>query len=304
LYTSGELTAKYDHLKKIIQQDKNSEMRKIFFTAILTMTFSLMIFGQETLIFYYKSNGKKTEKIAKAKYSKQLIKVKEKILMKKVLLETGNTIQETELKSWEPYIEDRLSIYYDSTPDLYKAKGYYKNGNLDSLWIYRNINNNYDTVSYSVIEPNKKYSSDKETFFIVEYMPLIGCYDELKNKRKAIDILLKQFVESGQPNTNSEKYMDLQRQVLEINRIAFDRFKKNNLKYPFRAQENGKKGIVYANLIIDENGNSTEIEIVRGVDKDLDTETIRLIKTLPICYAGKRKGKPVRVAMTVGVKFE
>lgn len=263
-----------------------------------------MSFGQDTLTFYYKSNGKETENIAKAKYSKQVIHGKDKTQMRKALLETGKIIQESELKSWDPYIEDGLSIYFDSPSDLFRARGYYNNGNLDGLWIYRNMDNSYDTVNYSGIEPNKKYKSDKETFFIVENMPLIGCYDDLIERRKAIDKELTQFLESGQINVNREKYMYLQKQVLEINRTAFDRFKQENLKYPPRAQEDGKKGIVYAQMVIDESGKATEIEILKGIDKDLDIETIRLIKTLPICFAGNQKGKPVRVMMTVGVKFD
>ena len=263
-----------------------------------------MSFGQDTLKFYYKSNGKETGKITKAKYSKQVIQDKDKTLMRKVLLKTGKTIQETELKSWTPYIENGFSIYFDSSSDLYRAKGYYKDGNLDSLWIYRNKDNSYDTVNYSGINPNKKYKSDKETFFIAENMPLIGCYDDLIERRKTIDKELTQFLESGQININREKYMNLQKQVLEINRTAFDRFKRENFKYPLRAQEDGRKGIVYAQMVIDDSGKATEIEILRGIDKDLDTEAIRLIKTLPICFAGKQKGKPVRVMMTVGVKFD
>lgn len=268
------------------------------------IAFSFACFGQDTLTFYYKSNGKETEKIAKAHYSKQVINGKDKTLMREVLLEKGRTIQETELKSWNPYIENGLSIYFDSSSDLLIAKGYYKDGILDSIWIYRNIDNSYDTVNYSDIDPYKKYSSNKETFVIVEKMPLIGLYIDLIERRESLDKELTEFLESGQIKLNREKYMDLQRQVLEINRIAFDRFKKENLKYPLRAQKNGKKGIVYAQLVIDVSGKASEIEIIKGIDKDLDTETIRLIKTLPISSAGRQNGKTVRVIMTVGVKFD
>ncbi|WP_423129581.1 energy transducer TonB [Gaoshiqia sp. Z1-71] len=273
---------------------------------ILFMTSSVIIFGQDTLTFYYQSNGKKTEKITKAKYSRQLITYKEKILMTKTLLENGQTVQETELESWEPYIENGLSIYYDSSPDSYKSKGFYKNGNLDSLWIYQNANNSYDTVNYSGIELHRKYQvKDKETFFIVENMPLIGCYEDLKKKRESIDILTEQLREKEEPvGNNNEKYMDLNRQVLDINRIAFDRFKRDNLKYPVRAEENGVKGIVYAEFVVDEHGTAVEPRILKSVDNDLDTETIRLINALPICHPGTQRGKPVRVIMTVGVKFE
>ena len=262
-------------------------MKNIIITFILTITFSIISFGQDTLKFYYKSNGKETKKKAKAEYLKEVIRNNDKILMRKVLIETGKTIQVSELKSWSPYIENGLSVYYDSSSDLYRAKGYYKNGNLDSIWIYRNLDNSYDTVNYSGIDPNKKFSFNKETFLIVEQMPLICCDNDLSGEREIIDKKLTQLPDSGQINVYREKYMDLQKQVLEINRIAFDRFKIKNLKYPLRAQEDGKKGIVYAKFIIDENGKTDEIEILKGIDKDLDTETIRLIKTLPICITGE-----------------
>ena len=277
---------------------------KISIISILMLALPFAGFSQDTLTFYYKANGKETAKIAKAYYSKQIIYGKDKTLMKEVLLEKKRTIEESELKSWNPYIENGLTKYYDSSSDLLLAKGYYKNAMLDSIWIYKNIDNSYDTVSYTGIDPSKKYPLNKETFVIVENMPLIGLYLDLKERRESLDKVMIEFLKNKKNNPNRDRYMELQNQVLEVNRIAFDRFKKENLKYPLRAKKNKKTGIVYAKMVIDENGKTNEIEIAEGIDKDLDTETIRLLKTLPISSAGRQNGKSVRVIMTVGVKFE
>lgn len=57
-------------------------------------------------------------------------------------------------------------------------------------------------------------------------------------------------------------------------------------------------------MIIDEKAKVVEVKIIRGVDKDLDMETDRLIKSLPVYPCGIHRGQAVRVAMTVGVEFK
>ena len=42
---------------------------------------------------------------------------------------------------------------------------------------------------------------------------------------------------------------------------------------------------------------------VRGVDKYLDSEAIRVVKLLPYASAGKQRGKPVNVQYTIPINF-
>lgn len=278
----------------------------LFKTLIITLLSTISSFTcyaqkQDTVIYYYKSNGKRTEKISKAMYSEQIIKEKNKILITKKSLPTGNIIKKEELKSLEPYIENGLSTYFDKNSHSCIAKGYYKNGILDSTWIYKTTDNKYDTVSYSGISLSGVQTSNGNAFLIVEKMPLIGNFEDLIKKREKLDLELMKL--SGDNNSNNAKYLLLQKQIMDINHTAFTRFQKENLKYPARAKEKGIKGKVYVKFIINSVGKTAGIEILNGVDKDLDMEAIRLIKTLPVYYPGKQKGNPVNVVITDSVNF-
>ena len=55
--------------------------------------------------------------------------------------------------------------------------------------------------------------------------------------------------------------------------------------------------------IIDKEGNVTNSKVTRSVDKDMDTEAIRLVKAMPKWKPGMQKGKAVAVKYTVPVVF-
>ena len=55
--------------------------------------------------------------------------------------------------------------------------------------------------------------------------------------------------------------------------------------------------------IIDKEGNVTNSKVTRSVDKDMDTEAIRLVKAMPKWKPGMQKGKAVAVKDTVPVVF-
>lgn len=76
-----------------------------------------------------------------------------------------------------------------------------------------------------------------------------------------------------------------------------------NFRYPEAAQEKGIQGKVYANFIIDEQGNITEIK-KRGPDKLLEDEVERIIMRLPKLVAGKHAGKAVRVPFSLPITFK
>jgi len=77
-----------------------------------------------------------------------------------------------------------------------------------------------------------------------------------------------------------------------------------HINYPAIAQENGIKGKVYVSFVIDENGNINNVTLVRGVDKSLDNEALRVIRSMPKWKPGKQRGKPVKVQFNVPITFE
>ena len=60
---------------------------------------------------------------------------------------------------------------------------------------------------------------------------------------------------------------------------------------------------VIVSFVINENGQVTDPEVLRRVDKDLDKEAIRIIKSMPRWIPGEHKGKKVKVRLTLPVQF-
>ena len=60
---------------------------------------------------------------------------------------------------------------------------------------------------------------------------------------------------------------------------------------------------MYVSFIVDKSGSVTNVKIVRGVDKNLDAEALRVVKSLPKYKPGTQDGKPVRVMLTQPINF-
>lgn len=85
---------------------------------------------------------------------------------------------------------------------------------------------------------------------------------------------------------------------------AIFKYINENVKYPAIAKEYNITGKVYVNFIVDKSGVVTNVKIVRGVDKNLDAEATRLLKSMPkYCKPGKQRGKAVRVMYTIPINF-
>jgi len=85
--------------------------------------------------------------------------------------------------------------------------------------------------------------------------------------------------------------------------LALMKYITKKIKYPPIAKEYNITGKVYVSFIVDKSGSVGNVKVVRGVDKSLDAEAIRVIKTLPKYKPGKQRGKPVKVQFTVPINF-
>ena len=85
--------------------------------------------------------------------------------------------------------------------------------------------------------------------------------------------------------------------------LGLMKFIQKNVRYPAVAKEYNITGKVYVSFIVDKSGFVTNVKIVRGVDKNLDAEALRVVKSLPKYKPGKQRGKPVRVMFTIPINF-
>lgn len=76
-----------------------------------------------------------------------------------------------------------------------------------------------------------------------------------------------------------------------------------NIRYPEAAQKAGIEGRVIVSFIVEPNGSVSNVEIVRGVDSDLDQEALRVVRQMPKWKPGKQDGSTVRVKFHLPIKF-
>ena len=76
-----------------------------------------------------------------------------------------------------------------------------------------------------------------------------------------------------------------------------------NTRYPENAKANNVQGRVIVRFCVNENGGVDRISILKGVDPELDAESVRVVSSLPAFIPGKQGGKAVPVWYMVPITF-
>ena len=96
----------------------------------------------------------------------------------------------------------------------------------------------------------------------------------------------------------------LMKYLLSGGDAALMKYLLSHINYPPMAAENDIEGSVIVQFLVDKTtGKVGEVKVVRSVDKYLDKEAIRVVKSLPIFTPGRHKGKPVDVWYVLPVTF-
>ncbi len=77
----------------------------------------------------------------------------------------------------------------------------------------------------------------------------------------------------------------------------------NQMSYPKKAKKKGVQGRVILQFVVERDGSVSDVEVVKGVDKDLDKEAVRVVKLMPRWVPGEMDGEPVRVKYTLPILF-
>ncbi|SUB77682.1 energy transducer TonB [Porphyromonas macacae] len=82
------------------------------------------------------------------------------------------------------------------------------------------------------------------------------------------------------------------------------KYLRENINYPQIAADNGVQGKVHLGFVVERDGSITQIQVIRGVDPELDKEAIRVVKSMPKWKPGQQQGRPVRCRFTLPVTFQ
>jgi periplasmic protein TonB len=85
--------------------------------------------------------------------------------------------------------------------------------------------------------------------------------------------------------------------------VEMQNFLVNHMRYPGEAREISIQGTVYLSFVVEPDGSITNITILRGIGGGCEEEALRVVKSMPNWVPGKQNGHPVRVMLTLPVKF-
>lgn len=77
-----------------------------------------------------------------------------------------------------------------------------------------------------------------------------------------------------------------------------------NLKYPRKALKANVEGKVIVRFVVAENGDISEIEVLKGIGFDCDEEAVRVLQSSPKWVPGQQRGKNVKVRVMVPLTFD
>lgn len=81
------------------------------------------------------------------------------------------------------------------------------------------------------------------------------------------------------------------------------RYLSQNIIYPSIAQEMGIQGKVYVQFVVNKNGEVINISIVKGIDKSLNEEALRVVQNMPKWTPGSQQGRAVNVSYNIPISF-
>lgn len=86
---------------------------------------------------------------------------------------------------------------------------------------------------------------------------------------------------------------------------AMQEYLQDEIQYPKEEHKAGKEGTVYVSFIVERDGRIDSVWLRKGVANapGLGVEAVRVMKAMPKWEPGKMNGKPVRVEMTIPIKF-
>ncbi|HRO41524.1 MAG TPA: TonB family protein [Flavipsychrobacter sp.] len=85
--------------------------------------------------------------------------------------------------------------------------------------------------------------------------------------------------------------------------VNVNEFLSKNIRYPELAKENNIQGRVTVRFVVDEQGEVSDVNVVKGIGGGCDEEAKRVVMKMPKWKPGKQNGKAVKVYYTLPISF-
>ena len=170
----------------------------------------------------------------------------------------------------------------------------FKKGKFISAKIYQPMTNSYGTISSEIL--NKIPDENITKFRSTEKFELDTTMYSATLISSDVETIFKTITGKEYKVQNREAgYIYGDYSLLE--------FLQKNIRYPINAINKRITGKVYVGVVIDSKGNTKNVKLVKGVQKDLDDEAQRVLRLVDKWLPAIRNGQSVESTITIPVNF-
>ena len=173
-----------------------------------------------------------------------------------------------------------------------------------------------ETISFGMHDYEYFYATRPFVYYIMEkstgaiYFMGIYCFDDTgepvtikephEERKPVFDLTVER------PKRSEDKIFKSVEQMPQFpgGDAALMEYIESHIQYPPTYAEIHVQGKVVVQFVVDKTGEIGEVKVVRSVDKDLDDEAVRVVKTLPKFIPGRQNGQAVSVWYTLPVTFK
>lgn len=131
------------------------------------------------------------------------------------------------------------------------------------------------------------------------YVPM---YFKLNKNAKSGNYAQKRKVEPIDPNEEIFTIVDKMPEF-PTGEAGLSKFISEYLRYPTRARQEGIQGRILCAFIIRKDGAVSNLEVVSGIDSELDNEALRVLSMMPKWSSGINDNAPVSVKCILPIDF-
>mgnify|MGYP001766068090 CR=1 FL=1 len=134
--------------------------------------------------------------------------------------------------------------------------------------------------------------------------PEIDIITEIGLDEKLEPYVLPKYTEEVPDNSDPEiLYIAQEMPSFPGGESALFDYLRRNIDYPVQAREAGISGVVYIGFVVEADGSISTVTVQRELAGGCTEEAVRVISQMPKWNPGKQRGKPVRVRLSLPVRF-
>ena len=149
----------------------------------------------------------------------------------------------------------------------------------------------------------------KIIFLVLLYLSCTSVQGQVSQLNSILDQVAFDALGTSNPTSGGSDTSNVVYEVVEIQpspaggMAGWNKYLSENLRYPPNAQRKGIEGTVIVAFVVNTDGTTTDIEILRSVGGGCDEEVIRIVKGSPKWTPGMQRGTPVRTRMRLPLRF-